>query len=85
MATKKTTKKKVAKTDPLNYSEIKKWLGRGGIKQLAEEMGFDQKYAYHVLSGRSNNLTILSMARERALLNKEMFDSQSKRFADLDD
>lgn len=53
-----------------DLDEIKKWLGRGGIKALAEELGVSVGYAYHVMAGRSRNVDFVNKAREVAIANK---------------
>ena len=63
-----TTKRLESIKDDLK--EIKQWLIRGEIKEVADECGISVKYAYHILAGRGNNPRFLNKARERAIKNK---------------
>lgn len=57
--------------DEIDFKVIKRWLGRGGLKQLAEEEGINYTYASNILNGREMNLKFLEKAVQRALDRKE--------------
>jgi hypothetical protein len=69
---KETRLKRQAKNRAIydDLDEIKNWLGRGGIKDLAKELGISPGYAYHIMAGRSRNIDFVNKARERAIANK---------------
>lgn len=64
----------------IDYKEIKKWLGHGGIAALAREHGISRQHAYHILRGRVNNFKFYEEAIKRATDQKHRILSTMRQF-----
>lgn len=58
------------KISRINFKEMKKWLMRGEIKELAEEHNIGVHYAYHILAGRKYHPEFIQAFVERVTERK---------------
>jgi hypothetical protein len=62
----------------VDYKEIKLWLGRKGVSQLASDFGLSMPQAYNILRGKVNNYAFLLEAVKRSSDLKRKFSDANK-------
>ena len=64
--------------------EVRKWLVRGDVKRIAEEVGFTPEYTSLVLCGKEYNEKVIDAAFTLALDRKIKHINQTNRIKQLE-
>lgn len=62
------------KSDVATLHNLKKWLQKGELSEIAAEVGISNWQASQVMAGRSKNILFLTKIMERALHNKSLYE-----------
>ncbi len=70
--------------EDIDFKEIKRWLGHGGMKRLAKEHGISLTSASLILSGKTTNIPFLERSIKRATENKIKILAAMKRLQEVE-